>query len=148
MSTYERMLQPLRFNWRHYSNVFRNHCQKRTTSKCAVQPWSRKRIQWTKGNTRTSQCYACLSYNRTTGLPTVHTCNHRILMQPSPSNAPVRRRKLLTMDSFKPTRKKISQAEREWKQVTKCLRRKLTWWNQTKLPYAPRTSSTQCYHGL
>ena len=33
---------------------------------------------------------------------------HRILMQPSPSNAPVRRRKLLTMESLKPTRKKLA----------------------------------------
>ena len=56
-------------------------------------------------------------------------------MQPSSTNAPVRRRKLLTMDTVKQTRQKLSQKERESKQVIKCLRRRLAWCNRTKLPY-------------
>ena len=60
---------------------------------------------------------------------------HHILMQPSPSNTPVRWRKLLTIESFKPTRQKLSWTKREWKLVTKCLQRSLAWCNQTKLPY-------------
>ena len=53
------------------------------------------------------------------------------------SNAPVRRRKLLTMAEIKQTKRKSKQKEKEAKQVIKCLRKRLTWYNQTKLPYDP-----------
>ncbi len=61
--------------------------------------------------------------------------NHRIIMQPSSTNAPIRRHKLLTMAPVKQTKQRVSHKERELKQVTKCLRRRLAWCNRTNLPY-------------
>ena len=56
---------------------------------------------------------------------------HRILHQPSSADAPTRQRRLLTMASPKVGKRKISQKEREQKQVTKCLRRQLAWYKKT-----------------
>lgn len=60
---------------------------------------------------------------------------HRLLNLPSPINALVRRRKLLTMAPLKKNKKRVSQKEKELRQVAKCLRRRLAWCNQTKLPF-------------
>lgn len=61
--------------------------------------------------------------------------NHHILTIPS-TNAPVRKKRLLTMA----TRKKVSklsmnQRERELKQVMKCLQQRLAWCNRTGQSY-------------
>ena len=59
---------------------------------------------------------------------------HRILQSPS-LNAPVRRRRLLTMARRKMSKNRVFQKEKESRQVAKCLRRRLAWCNRTKLPY-------------
>ena len=52
--------------------------------------------------------------------------SHYILKQPSVSNAPVRRRRLLTMaPTMKKKSKKITPEEKEEREVNKCLRRRL-----------------------
>jgi len=61
--------------------------------------------------------------------------NTRILKTPSCASAPLRRRKLLTMGSFRTTRKRMTPKEQEAKQVVKCLRRRLQWCNQNKLSF-------------
>ena len=53
--------------------------------------------------------------------------NYRILKQPSSTNAPIRRKRILTMSSSKPKRQRANPRERETKQVIQCLRRKLAW---------------------
>ena len=53
---------------------------------------------------------------------------HRILHEPSSAAAPIGQRRLLTMAPPKVGRRKISQKEKEQKQVTKCLRRQLAWY--------------------
>ena len=47
------------------------------------------------------------------------------------TDAPVRKKKLLTMAKPKASRRKISQKEKEAKLVTKCLHRRLAWCNRT-----------------
>ena len=58
-----------------------------------------------------------------------------ILQNPTSTNAPLRRHKLLTMATVKPTKTKVKQKEKEAKQVITCLRKRLVWCNHTKLPY-------------
>ena len=65
----------------------------------------------------------------------INFISYHILMTPSTSAAPVRRKKLLTMNKPKVTKHRISQKEKESKLVTKCLRRRLAWCNKTKTPY-------------
>lgn len=60
---------------------------------------------------------------------------HHLLNQPSSTNAPVRQCKLLTMAPVKRSKRRLSQKEKELRQVTKCLRRRLAWCNHTKLPF-------------
>ncbi len=61
--------------------------------------------------------------------------NHFILKKPSTA-APVRKNKLLTMAPLnKVTQKHINQKEKELKQITKCLRHRLTWCNRTGQTY-------------
>ena len=50
---------------------------------------------------------------------------YHILQQPSSAQAPLRRRKLLTMSNVKSSRKRNTQKEKEARQVIKCLRRRL-----------------------
>ena len=61
--------------------------------------------------------------------------NHFLLKQPS-TTAPVRKNKLLTMVPVKKINKRaMNQKEKELKQITKCLRQRLTWCNRTGQSY-------------
>ena len=70
---------------------------------------------------------------------------HRILKQPSSAAAPVRRRRLLTMAPRKMGKKRLSQKELEHKQVTKCLRCRLAWCNETGQSYNPAQEQYSVY---
>ncbi len=75
--------------------------------------------------------------------------SHRILIQPSSTDAPVRQHKLLTMATAKPTGQRLSQKERELKQVSKCLRRRLAYGVIVPIYHmTPRRSNTQYFRGL
>ena len=52
---------------------------------------------------------------------------HRILMITSTDRAPVRKKKILTMNKPKSTKRRVTRKEKEAKLVTKCLRRRLAW---------------------
>lgn len=52
---------------------------------------------------------------------------HRILMITSTDQAPVRKKKILTMNKPKSTKRRVTRKEKEAKLVTKCLRRRLAW---------------------
>lgn len=56
---------------------------------------------------------------------------HHILQQPSVSKAPVRRKQLLTMAPLKVTKRRLSQQQKEQRDTTKYLRKRLAWCNQT-----------------
>ena len=56
---------------------------------------------------------------------------HRILQQTSVSKAPVRRKQLLTMAPLKVTMRRLSQQQKEQRDTTKYLRKRLAWCNQT-----------------
>ena len=69
----------------------------------------------------------------------------RILQQPS-TNAPRRKHRLLTMACPKlESKKRVSQRERELKQVTKCLRQRLAWCNRTGQTYDPSDEQYSAY---
>ena len=59
---------------------------------------------------------------------------HVIIGETSTSSV-IRHRKLLTMASVKTTRRKISQKEKENKQILMCLRKRLAWCNRTGMSY-------------
>ncbi len=65
-----------------------------------------------------------------------HFITHHILRKPS-TVAPVRRNRLLTMAAHKQGKRRMSHKEREFKQVTKCLRQRLAWCNRTGQSYNP-----------
>lgn len=56
---------------------------------------------------------------------------HHILQQPSVSKALVRRKQLLTMAPLKVTKRRLSQQQKEQRDTTKYLRKRLVWCNQT-----------------
>ncbi|SMN12414.1 hypothetical protein SPBRAN_864 [uncultured Candidatus Thioglobus sp.] len=56
---------------------------------------------------------------------------HHILQVPSVTNAPLRKRRLLTMAPPKITKTKISQKQKEERDTNKYLRRRLAWCNRT-----------------
>ncbi len=61
--------------------------------------------------------------------------NHFLLQQPS-TIAPVRKNKLLTMVPVKTINKRaMNQKDKELRQITKCLRQRLTWCNRTGQSY-------------
>ena len=61
--------------------------------------------------------------------------SHHILQLPSVANAPVRKKRLLTMAPPKSTKRKQSQKEKEERDTNKYLRRRLAWCNQTGQQY-------------
>ena len=65
----------------------------------------------------------------------INYVTHHILQLPSVANAPVRRRRLLTMAPPKSTKVRLSQKEREMRDTNKYLRRRLAWCNQTGQQY-------------
>ena len=69
----------------------------------------------------------------------------RILKAPSTSEAPQRKQRLLTMAPAKVTRRTVSQKEKEHKQVTKCLRRRLAWCTRTGEKYDPANEQYSPY---
>ena len=69
----------------------------------------------------------------------------RILQQPS-TKAPRRKHRLLTRACPKlESKKRVSQREREIKQVTKCLRQRLAWCNWTGQTYDPSAEQYSAY---
>lgn len=62
--------------------------------------------------------------------------NHHILRKPSTA-APIKHNRLLTMAPPIIGKQRISHKEKEFKQVTKCLRRRLAWCNRTGQSYNP-----------
>ena len=68
-----------------------------------------------------------------------------MLQQPS-TNASRRKHRLLTMACPKlESKKRVSQREREVKQVTKCLRQRLAWRNWTGQTYDPSAEQYSAY---
>lgn len=65
----------------------------------------------------------------------INYVTHHILQLPSVANAPVRRKRLLTMAPPKSTKVRLSQKEREVRDTNKYLRRRLAWCNQTGQQY-------------
>jgi hypothetical protein len=73
--------------------------------------------------------------------------SYHILKAPSTSTseAPQRKQRLLTMAPAKVTRRKISHKEKEHKQITKCLRRRLAWCTRTGEKYDPANEQYSLY---
>jgi len=69
--------------------------------------------------------------------------NHHTVRKPSTA-APVRHNRLLTMAPPK-LEKRMSHKEKEFKQVTKCLRWRLAWRNCTGLSYNPSVEQFPCF---
>ena len=65
----------------------------------------------------------------------INYVTHYILQLPSVTNAPVRRKRLLTMAPPKITKTRLSQKEKEERNTIKYLRRRLAWCNQTGQRY-------------
>ena len=83
------------------------------------------------------QAHDMLSFREIGDKEFLHYVEHRILHQPSVKHAPVRKHRLLTMATPNPSKKRVSHKEKEYKQVTICLRRRLAWCNRTGQAYNP-----------
>uniref|UniRef100_A0A1X7UL74 Uncharacterized protein n=2 Tax=Amphimedon queenslandica TaxID=400682 RepID=A0A1X7UL74_AMPQE len=70
---------------------------------------------------------------------------HRIAQTPSTSQAPVRKKRLLTMSSQKQKRKRETSKEKELHQVIKCIRRKMSWMNETGERFEPADEQYSVY---
>ena len=64
-----------------------------------------------------------------------HYITHQILQTSSIPNPSVRRKRLLTMAPSKATKTKLSQRQKEEKEINKYLRRRLAWCNETGQQY-------------
>ena len=68
----------------------------------------------------------------------VKSCKHS-------KQAPMRKHRLLTMAAPKSSRKRVAHKERDHKQITKCLRRRLVWCNRTGQTYDPAQEQYSIY---
>ena len=70
---------------------------------------------------------------------------HRIAQAPSTVHAPVRRKRLLTMNSEKQQKKRETSKEKELQQVIKCIRRKMSWMNESGERFEPADKQYSVY---
>ena len=82
------------------------------------------------------QAHDLLNFRKIGSDDLVQFISYHILRKPSTA-APIRRNRLLTMAPPKIGKQRMSHKEREFKQVTKCLCRRLAWCNCTGQSYDP-----------
>ena len=99
--------------------------------------WFAQCIQWKKATTLQSE--DLLHFREYGERDYLNYVRSRILQESVSSDAPVRKRKLRTMADSKTAKKAVSTKDKELKQVTKCLKRRLAWCNSTGQQYNPNT---------